>query len=49
MDLFDKKINVKIVSDATTSQNAAHDKYIIEGMRRVIGKQNVVKSVEVVL
>lgn len=49
MDFFDKKIDVKIIEDAVTSQNAVHDKYVIASLRRVIGKQNVVKLDDVVI
>ncbi len=49
MDLFDKKIDVKIVSDATTSQNAAYNKYVLASLRRVIGKKNIVKSADVAI
>ncbi len=44
MDLFDKGMDVKIISDAVTSQKGHHNRYFIESLGRVLGKQNIIKA-----
>lgn len=47
IQLFDKNIHVKIISDCVTSQKGSDNQIFLDSLERIIGKNNIIKQDEI--